>query len=494
MDKEQKKRITSNITFLKERLGYLDPILDHLVDRNVITFDERERIDKVNPPTPHKKFNEFIQLLLASPEPQAFTAFIQSLEEERFFNIVEKLCKDGRPNARSSSSMARESVLAQQMRPQTSMQPRREHTVHVTNNVYHMSSEASVTQMAGSNAADHHQHPPQMQQQQQQQQRHHQQIHQQQQQHHQHAVAEASGGHYDSGFASGGSRQSSSTERVNHMSMDRMTSAIGQMFAEFSGKVTNDLLDGFERRRHEERMEIELSMERKIAQEIERKMEEKLNNFRGDWEEQKNEMVERNEKALFSLQDSVEQLRNSSDAYNQLKQKYDQLQQTHAQMRDKENERWSKLSNTNKENTQLKSELEMSNIEIINLRERVDELESDNRALKDNELADQHRINQMVAEKEDLIIELERAEREKMDLKMRVDSLSREIERLLLQQQERANKDDKAYQEALKKQNERLDELYKVVQALTERERQSKTLFIGGNAVQKSARISRPNK
>ncbi|XP_033745727.1 involucrin-like [Pecten maximus] len=484
MDKEQKKRITSNITFLKERLGYLDPILDHLVDRNVITFDERERIDKVNPPTPHKKFNEFIQLLLASPEPHAFTAFIQSLEEERFFNIVEKLCKDGfpgRPNARSSSSMARESVLAQQLRPQTSMQPRREHTVHATTGVYHMSSEASVTQMVGSHAADHHQHPQKQQQQQQQQQAHQ-------------SVAEASGGHYDSGFASGASRQSSSTERVNHMSMDRMTTAIGQMFAEFSGKVTNDLLDGFERRRHEERMEIELSMERKIAQEIERKMDEKLSHFRGDWEEQKNQMVERNEKALFSLQDSVEQLRNSSDAYNQLKQKYDQLQQTHAQMRDKENERWSKLSTTNKENTQLKSELEMSNIEIINLRERVDELESDNRALKDNELADQHRINHMVAEKEDLIIELERAEREKMDLKMRVDSLSREIERLLMQQQERANKDDKAYQEALKKQNERLDELYKVVQALTERERQSKTLFIGGNAVQKSARMSRPNK
>ncbi|XP_021343214.1 centromere-associated protein E-like isoform X2 [Mizuhopecten yessoensis] len=477
MDKEQKKRITSNITFLKERLGYLDPILDHLVDRNVFTYDERERIDKVNPPTPHKKFNEFIQLLLASSEPHAFTSFIQSLEEERFFNIVEKLCKDGfpgRPNARASSSMVRESALAQQLRPQTSMQPRKEHTVHATTGVYHMSSEASVTQILGPHSAEHHQLP--------------------QQHHPQHAVVGASGGRNDSGFASGASGASPASDRVNQMTMDRMTTAIGQMFAEFSGKVTNDLLDGFERRRHEERMEIELSMERKISQEIERKMDEKLNAFRGDWEDQKTSLIDRNEKALFSLQDSVEQLRNSSDAYNQLKQKYDQLQQTHAQMRDKENERWSKLSTTNKENTQLRSELEMSNIEIINLRERVDELESDNRAMKDNELTDQHRINQMVAEKEDLIIELERAEREKMDLKMRVDSLSREIERLLMQQQERANKDDKAYQEALKKQNERLDELYKVVQALTERERQSKTLFIGGNAVQKSARMSRPNK
>lgn len=474
MDKEQKKRITSNITFLKERLGYLDPILDHLVDRNVLSCHQRDQIDRVNPPTPHKKFNEFIQLLLASPEPHAFTSFVQSLEEERFFNIVEKLCKDGRPTARSSSSMQRESTLSS-FRPQTSGHPRREHTIHITNGNFNMTSEASITQMAG--VADHQhsgQHfQPQFPQ----------------------AVGGATGGNYESGFgSSNGSVHSPVPERVNQMNMDRMTTAIGQMFAEFSGKVTNDLLDGFERRRHEERMEIELSMERKIAIEIDRKMEEKFNMFRVDWEDQKTSLIERNEKALFSLQDSVEQLRSSSDAYNQLKQKYDQLQQTHAQMRDKENERWAKLSTTNKENMQLKNALEMSHMEIMNLKERVDELESDNRALKDNELQDQHKISQMIAEKEDLILELERAEREKMDLKMRVDSLSREIERLLLQQQERANKDDKAYQEALKKQNERLDELYKVVQALTERERQSKTLFIGGNAVQKSARLSRPNK
>ena len=274
--------------------------------------------------------------------------------------------------------------------------------------------------------------------------------------------------------------------------MDRMTAAIGQMFAEFSGKVTNDLLDGFERRRHEERMDIELAMEKKISEEIDRKMDEKLNMFRSDWDDQKHKLIDRNEKALFSLQDSVDQLRSQTDAYHQLKQKYDTLQQTHGQMREKENERWQKLSLLNKENNQFKNELEASNARVATLRDQVGELDSENRALRDNEVQDQHRVSQLMADKEDLLVELDRTEREKMDLKMRVDALSREIERLIAQQQERADRDDKAYQEVLKKQNERLDELYRVVQSLTERDRQSKTLFIGGNAVQKSARLGRP--
>lgn len=96
MDKEQKKRITSNITFLKERLGYLDPILERLVDKNVITVEQKDRVEKVSPPTPHRKFNEFIQLLLNSHDPNSFNIFIEVLEDERFFNIVEKLQKDSK--------------------------------------------------------------------------------------------------------------------------------------------------------------------------------------------------------------------------------------------------------------------------------------------------------------------------------------------------------------------------------------------------------------
>ena len=272
--------------------------------------------------------------------------------------------------------------------------------------------------------------------------------------------------------------------------VDKVTVAIGQMFAEFSGKLTNDLMDGFERRRHEEKVDIEICMEKKIEEVVEKRIDDKLSAFKTEFEKEKMDMAERSEKALFTLQDSIDQLRCYQEEYIQLKAKYEQLQETHSKMRDKENERWQKLSNLNKENSGLKNDGEVLRGQIVELRDRVQELESDNRALKDNEIQDQCKINQLVADKEDLLVELERTEREKMDLKLRVDALSREIEKLLSQQQERASQDDKAYQDALKKQNDRLDELYKVVQALTDRDRQTRNLFIGGNAVPKISRTS----
>jgi chromosome segregation ATPase len=267
------------------------------------------------------------------------------------------------------------------------------------------------------------------------------------------------------------------------------------MFAEFSGKLTNDLLDGFERRRHEERIDMEIRIEKKIEHIVEKRVDEKLVTFKQEWEEEKSNYLQGNQKALNSLHDSIERLQAYQEEYIQLKQKYEQLQHTHSQMRDKENERWQKLSSLNKENNHLKNDGEVLRGQIIELRDRVHELESDNRVMKDNEIQDQCKINQLVADKEDLLAELERTEREKMDLKMRVDTLSREIEKLLNNQQERASQEDKAYQDALRKQNDRLDELYKVVQALSDRDRQTRNLFIGGSTMSKTIRAtSRPPK
>lgn len=270
---------------------------------------------------------------------------------------------------------------------------------------------------------------------------------------------------------------------------------MGHMFAEFSGKLTNDLLDGFERRRHEERIDMEIRIEKKIEHIVEKRVDEKLVTFKQEWEEEKSNYLQGNQKALNSLHDSIERLQAYQEEYLQLKQKYEQLQHTHSQMRDKENERWQKLSSLNKENNHLKNDGEVLRGQIIELRDRVHELESDNRVMKDNEIQDQCKINQLVADKEDLLAELERTEREKMDLKMRVDTLSREIEKLLNNQQERASQEDKAYQDALRKQNDRLDELYKVVQALSDRDRQTRNLFIGGSTMSKTIRTSsRPPK
>ena len=91
MNREQRKRITQNITNLKERLVDLDPIIDRLIEKDVFTLEHRERIDHVSPATPQKKFNEFIQLLLASPEPNTYFVFLEALTEERHHYMAERL-------------------------------------------------------------------------------------------------------------------------------------------------------------------------------------------------------------------------------------------------------------------------------------------------------------------------------------------------------------------------------------------------------------------
>lgn len=99
MNRDQKKRITQNITYLKERLIDLDPILDILIERDVLSMDHRTKIEQISQPTPQRKFNEFIQILLASPEPTAYDTFVEALDAERHHPIVDRLqntvVKDG---------------------------------------------------------------------------------------------------------------------------------------------------------------------------------------------------------------------------------------------------------------------------------------------------------------------------------------------------------------------------------------------------------------
>nr|XP_022296416.1 rootletin-like [Crassostrea virginica] len=111
MNREQRKRITQNITNLKERLVDLDPIIDRLIEKDVFTLEHRERIDHVSPATPQKKFNEFIQLLLASPEPNTYFVFLEALTEERHHYMAERLQNtviSGTSPVRHSSSYSRE--------------------------------------------------------------------------------------------------------------------------------------------------------------------------------------------------------------------------------------------------------------------------------------------------------------------------------------------------------------------------------------------------
>lgn len=111
MNREQRKRITQNITNLKERLVDLDPIIDRLIEKDVFSLEHREKIEHVSPATPQKKFNEFIQLLLASPEPNTYFVFLEALTEERHHYMAERLQNtviSGTSPVRHSSSYSRD--------------------------------------------------------------------------------------------------------------------------------------------------------------------------------------------------------------------------------------------------------------------------------------------------------------------------------------------------------------------------------------------------
>lgn len=62
--------------------------------------------------------------------------------------------------------------------------------------------------------------------------------------------------------------------------VDRVMVVVGYMFVEFSGKLINDFLDGFERRWYEERIDMEIWIEKKIDYVIEKWVDEKLMVFK----------------------------------------------------------------------------------------------------------------------------------------------------------------------------------------------------------------------
>lgn len=261
------------------------------------------------------------------------------------------------------------------------------------------------------------------------------------------------------------------------MLADQMTSAFGQIFADFSSKLTNDLLDGFERRRHEDRMELELKMEQMIRKHVDERIDDKLKVFRSEWEEEKKKILKRNEHSMTILQGIVDQLNCTNDAYSILKEKYDQIKQNHGVMRKKENERWQKLVTANKERTQLKSENEKLKTGTDGIKEKMFEMKKENKELMDKERQNQYLANQLNIDKENILMELERSEREKRDLKRRIDNLSSEIDKLISDEHNNEASEDKLYLDTLRKQNERLEELQKVVQTLTERDKQAKNIL-----------------
>ncbi|KAJ8308861.1 hypothetical protein KUTeg_013735 [Tegillarca granosa] len=435
MDKEQKGKITSNLTFLKERLGFLDPILDRLVEKNIISFDQREKIENVYPCTTQKKFNEFISILLASPSSNAFPAFLQALEEEGYYNITEKLTKD---STRINSS--RGQVL----------QPT---TARIGLTPQHASR--SFTEDQKNQAVVEHK-----------------------------------------------TVDVTKTEILNGSSEGIKMAELQRLFSDLRGKLTSDLLEGFEKQRQQEKMEQEISFERKRLEdrvEFELKMEEKLQCLRNEFRDSESSLytnIERNQELIADLHEKVKQYKESSESYNLMKDKHDQLldkyeklsrkyndlQQSYKTAKEVEVERFETLRETQRENGKLKKECGNLEGRVQDMTSEIRQLKKEKREIK-GQLNDQYEIKQLLAEKDELERELDKTKSEVADLwhcvekqEKQIDSQAEEIQRLRAVEQEKCAKDNKEYEDTVKRQNERIEELFEEVRNMKEKQNRTKTI------------------
>ncbi|XP_063405081.1 girdin-like [Mytilus trossulus] len=396
MNKEHRKRITQNLTYLKERMLDLDPLLDCLIERDVFQLEHRSRIDAATPPTPQRKFNEFIQLLLSSSHPAAYHAFLEALQNERQFYVVERL----------------------------------QNTVVKLDNA---SMRAKTP---------HKRQPVQT---------------------------------IEPALASG------------YAHMDQVASVMSKVLSEFSGKLTEELVTNFEKRREDD------------IREMEENMEAKLGKFSEQWEHEKKQMLLQNDSAIKSLQDGIESLQRKQNECEKLKLKYDQLKQHQKDLREKENERWQKLTQSNLENSQLKAENTLLKEEIDRLKDKIEELQDEASTVRKGKLNSDSEAKHLLTENRNLRTELDEKEKERDDLKRDIENAYERIHEIIRVQKEKSTAEDSTYKTVLDKQNQKLSEIYDAVNALSARDRLNqikssgapRTLFIGGNAVQRSNRSNK---
>jgi len=89
MNTEEKSKITQNLTFLKDCLLDLDPVIDRLIENEIFKLEHRAQIEASG--TQYRQLNEFIRILTSSPHKDAYITFIDALTAEKHFSLVEKL-------------------------------------------------------------------------------------------------------------------------------------------------------------------------------------------------------------------------------------------------------------------------------------------------------------------------------------------------------------------------------------------------------------------
>lgn len=269
--------------------------------------------------------------------------------------------------------------------------------------------------------------------------------------------------------------------------MDQVASVMSKVLSEFSGKLTEELVTNFEKRREDD------------IREMEENMEAKLGKFSEQWEHEKKQMLLQNDSAIKSLQDGIESLQRKQNECEKLKLKYDQLKQHQKDLREKENERWQKLTQSNLENSQLKAENTLLKEEVDRLKDKIEELQDEASTVRKGKLNSDSEAKHLLTENRNLRSELDEKEKERDDLKRDIENAYERIHEIIRVQKEKSTAEDSTYKTVLDKQNQKLSEIYDAVNALSARDRLNqikssgapRTLYIGGNAIQRSNRSNK---
>lgn len=89
MNLEEKSRITQNLSSLKDNLSDLDPLIDRLIEKEVFKLEHRDQIEQMG--GHQKQVNEFIKILTSSPNAESYTTFLEALQSEKFYSLVDKI-------------------------------------------------------------------------------------------------------------------------------------------------------------------------------------------------------------------------------------------------------------------------------------------------------------------------------------------------------------------------------------------------------------------
>ncbi|XP_033745682.1 involucrin-like [Pecten maximus] len=404
MNQDDKSKIIQNLTYLKERLLDLDPIIDQLIENGVFRFDHRAQIEQISKPTPHRQFNEFIKLLTSSANREAYNTFIDALKNAGYIPIAQKLQKTTPKEVKHSSFVV---VL-----------------VRSSSRLANRISSASTS--VGRKSAPVHEPvvPVQV------------------------AAPEDAGASSVSGARSDGCTDCSNTVK-----------AVLEAF----GKNQEQVLENIERQRREDIQQLE-----KQRQKDKQEYQQQVLHLFGKWQAEKHDIVKHTEASLEKLQEEIDVMRKVNVEYSFLKEQYDYLREKQQGMREKDNERRERLLQLTKEKEEAKRENQKLETKIEHLETKLQMSEDTREDLENKQYECTRNIERLESEKDDLLAQLREKEQENKSLRERVEEQYVQITDLLQKQREHDDRhEDPEFSQTVEQQMRKLDMIYGMMQTIS---------------------------